>query len=156
MESRLKCFVNKSLALLLVALVFLTGSYSFAAGTFQKKKITLGTKTLVVEIAETPAQHERGLMFRNKLGENDGMLFIFDGEQTRFFWMKNTLIDLSIGYFDASGSLIDIQEMKSGKGIPDAALASYPSSKPAKYALEMNKGWFSKNKIKLGTKLKIK
>ncbi|WP_081111805.1 DUF192 domain-containing protein [Bdellovibrio bacteriovorus] len=156
MASRLRCFVNKSLALLLVAFVFLTGSYSFAASEFQKKKITLGTKTLVVEIAETPAQHERGLMFRNKLGENDGMLFIFDGEQTRFFWMKNTFIDLSIGYFDGSGSLIDIQEMKSGKGIPDAALASYPSSKPAKYALEMNKGWFSKNKIKLGTKLKIK
>lgn len=156
MESLLKCFVNKRLALLLVGFALIASVPAFAKVDFQKKKITLGSRTLVVEIAETPAQHERGLMFRNKLGENDGMLFIFDGEQTRFFWMKNTLIDLSIGYFDAAGSLIDIQEMKAGKGIPESALISYPSSKPAKYALEMNKGWFSKNKIKLGTKLKIK
>jgi uncharacterized membrane protein (UPF0127 family) len=126
------------------------------ATDFEKKKITLGAKTLVVEIAKSPDQHERGLMFRDKLGDDDGMLFIFDNEQTRFFWMKNTMIDLSIGYFDGAGKLIDIQEMKSGKGAPDAALPSYPSSKPAKYALEMNKDWFSKNKIKLGTKLKIK
>jgi uncharacterized membrane protein (UPF0127 family) len=109
-----------------------------------------------VEIAETPEQHERGLMFRDKLGKDDGMLFIFDNEQTRFFWMKNTMIDLSIGYFDGSGALVDIQEMKSGKGIPETALTTYPSAKPAKYALEMNPGWFQKNKIKMGTKLKIK
>lgn len=150
----LRCFVNRGLALVLVSLFFT--SSVFASSDFKKKKISVGSKTLVVEIAETPLQHERGLMFRNKLGDNEGMLFVFDSEQVRFFWMKNTLIDLSIGYFDASGKLIDIQEMKSGKGIPDTALPNYPSTKPAKYALEMNKGWFAKNKIKLGTKLKMK
>jgi uncharacterized membrane protein (UPF0127 family) len=94
-------------------------------------------------------------MFRNSLGEDEGMLFIFNNEETRFFWMKNTLIDLSIAYFNKGGTLVDIQEMKSGKGIAEASLPSYASAQPAKYALEMNKGWFDKNKIKLGTKLKI-
>lgn len=108
-----------------------------------------------MEVASTPQQHALGLMFRSHLGENEGMLFIFEGEQTRSFWMKNTLIDLSIGFFDKSGTLVDVQEMKSGKGIPDSALKSYLSVKPAKYALEMNRGWFDKKKVKIGTKLRI-
>lgn len=155
MASLLKCFVkNKStFAILILSLVIAVPGWAFKE--FAKKKITLAGKTLVVEVADTPDQHERGLMFRNKMGESDGMLFIFNNEETRFFWMKNTLIDLSIGYFDKDGTLVDVQEMKSGKGVPDSALPSYPSAKPAKYALEMNKGWFDKNKIKIGSKLKI-
>lgn len=108
-----------------------------------------------VEVAQTPQQLARGLMFRPRLAENEGMLFIFEDEQTRSFWMKNTLIDLSIGFFDKNQTLVDVQEMKSGKGIPDSALKSYLSVKPAKYALEMNTGWFDKKKIKIGTKLRI-
>lgn len=129
---------------------------SLAKEQLIKKKISLNGKNLAVEVAETAAQHERGLMFREKLGEDEGMLFVFKNEETRFFWMKNTLIDLSIAYFDKNGSLIDIQEMKSGKGIPDYQLPSYPSSGPAKFALEMNKGWFERNKIKVGSKLKVR
>ncbi|XGC80923.1 DUF192 domain-containing protein [Bdellovibrio bacteriovorus] len=147
-----KCFVNKFSAILLVV----SFSVPCFAVDFSKKSITLDGKTLVVEVAETPAQHERGLMYRDTLGENEGMLFVFKNEETRFFWMKNTLIDLAIAYFNKNGELVDIQEMKSGKGITDAMLPSYPSSLPAKYALEMNKGWFAKNKIKVGSKLKIK
>lgn len=159
-----KCFVKRinlnkvtiASAILSFSLAFIcfTASASYAQD-FSKRKITLAGKTLVVEIAETPSQHERGLMFRSKLGKDEGMLFIFQGEAVRSFWMKNTLIDLSIGYFDRNGILIDVQEMTSGKGIPDAKLASYPSVKPAKYALEMTKGWFAKNKIKIGSKLVI-
>ncbi|WP_374076635.1 DUF192 domain-containing protein [Bdellovibrio bacteriovorus] len=157
MASLLRCSKNKFLALLTLAAIFQILFSSAAMATeFKKKKITLGTKTLVVEIAETPDQHERGLMFRDKMGPDEGMLFIFKNEETRFFWMKNTLIDLSIGYFDKNGTLIDVQEMVSGKGVPDPQLPSYASAKPAKYALEMNKGWFDKNKVKIGTKLKIK
>ncbi len=130
-------------------------SPSQAFKEFSKRNISLNGKTLVVEVAETPDQHERGLMFRNKLADSEGMLFIFSNEETRFFWMKNTMIDLSIGYFDKNGTLVDVQEMKSGKGVPDTALPSYPSAKPAKYALEMSKGWFDKNKVKVGSKLKL-
>ncbi len=150
MASRSKCFV---INLFSVILLFSPGA--FAEKTFAKKKIQVGSEVLEVEVAQTPQQHAQGLMFRPRLGENEGMLFIFQGEETRSFWMKNTLIDLSIGFFDRNGTLVDVQEMKSGKGIPDSALKSYLSVKPAKYALEMNTGWFDKKKIKIGTKLRI-
>ncbi len=123
---------------------------------FTKQKITIGAKSFEVEVASTPDQHERGLMFRQSLKNDEGMLFIFEEEAPRSFWMKNTLIDLSIGYFNKKGILIDIQEMKTGKGIPDLQLPSYPSAGPAMYALEMRKGWFDEHKIKLGTKLVLK
>lgn len=152
MVSLWKCFKSKTV--LFIFATFFVSAQSFAL-SFGKKQIQLANKTLVVEIAETNEQHQHGLMFREKLSEDEGMLFIFKEEEPRFFWMKNTLIDLSIGYFDKHGVLIDIQEMKSGKGIPTSALPSYPSSKPAKYALEMRKGWFVKNRIKIGSKLKV-
>lgn len=152
MVSLWKCFRTKKCFVFVFTLLLAFEGLTFS---FVKKQIQLANKTLVVEIAETNEQHQRGLMFRDKLSNDEGMLFIFKDEEPRFFWMKNTLIDLSIGYFDKNGSLIDIQEMKSGKGIPDAALPSYPSSKPAKYALEMRKGWFAENRIKIGSKLKV-
>lgn len=154
MVLRLRCLGLVSF-LAKISLFFVLIIPSAFAKDFAKKKVSLGGKTFVVEIAESPDQHERGLMFRTKMGEDEGMLFIFKNTETRFFWMKNTLIDLAIGYFDAEMKLIDIKEMKSGKGVPDAALPSYASAQPAKYALEMNAGWFDKNKIKLGSKLKI-
>lgn len=122
--------------------------------TFKKEKIVLDGKTISVEMAETPEQHERGLMFRKSMPENEGMLFIFNMEDIRYFWMKNTYIDLSIGYFDKEKTLIDIQEMKSAS-MMETRPPSYPSAKPAKYALEMNKGWFAKNKVKLGQKFQF-
>jgi uncharacterized protein len=119
--------------------------------TFKKEKIILDGKTISVDLAETSEQHEHGLMFKKTLPENEGMLFIFDNEDTRYFWMKNTYIDLSIGYFDKDKTLVDIQEMKA-TSVMETRPPSYPSSKPAMYALEMNKGWFAKNKVKLGQK----
>lgn len=150
-----KCFRrSKMFYATFVAAIFFSLS-AFAAKDFPKRKITLGSKTFVVEVAETSEQHERGLMFRDKLGPDEGMLFIFKNEQTRFFWMKNTLIDLSIGYFNKDKKLVDVQEMKSGKGVLDRNLPSYASAQPAMYALEMNKGWFDKNKVKVGDSLKL-
>ncbi|WP_413583079.1 DUF192 domain-containing protein [Bdellovibrio sp. HCB288] len=148
MASHLRCFV---LAILLSFAVVANASDV----AFPKKKVVVGGKTLTVEVATTVEQQAQGLMSRAHLGPDEGMLFVFSNEETRFFWMKNTLIDLSIGFFNKDGKLIDIQEMKSGKGLADTALPSYASSNPAKYALEMNKGWFEKNKIKVGAKLKI-
>lgn len=154
MGSLLRCFVNSKQLFIILFSVFVFRQV-FAKEHFEFKKITLDGKTLVVEVAQTPEQHEQGLMFRKKLKPDEGMLFIFQDEQIRFFWMKNTLIDLSIGYFNKEGVLVDIKEMKAGKGLPDFSLPSYPSAAPAKYALEMNKGWFARNKIKIGSKLKV-
>jgi len=121
---------------------------------FEKTKITLANKTITVELAKSAAEHERGLMFRKNLPENEGMLFIFNDEEVRAFWMRNTFIDLSIGYFDKERTLIDIQEMKA-TSVMEARPPSYPSAKPAMYALEMKKAWFAKNRIKIGQKFEF-
>ena len=97
----------------LVGLSFFIYSYSFADEnlkiSFEKQKIKIGSKIIHVEIAKTPDQHQYGLMNRNSLPENNGMLFIFENEQTLSFWMKNTFIDLSIAYIDKNKQIVDIQ-----------------------------------------------
>lgn len=122
--------------------------------SFPKDKIRLNAQTLVVEFAKSEEQHRRGLMYRTSLKENEGMLFIFPTEEIRSFWMKNTYIDLSIGYFDKNKALVDVQEMKA-PSMMEKYPPSYPSAKPAMYALEMNKGWFVKNKVKVGQKFEF-
>ena len=126
---------------------------------FKKQKIELmqkkNKKIITVEIAEAPEQHAQGLMFRKKLKNNEGMLFIFNEELVREFWMKNTLINLDIGYFDKNKKLIDIQQMKAVTSIMQTDLPTYPSKQPAMYALEMQQAWFKKNKFTEGTEFKI-
>lgn len=121
---------------------------------FEKEKIQIGSKKITVEIAKSRAQHEHGLMFRDHLAADSGMLFIFDEEMPLSFWMKNTYIDLSIAYIGKDKKIVDILDMKSTTSI-ETNYPSYPSSKPAMYALEMNKGWFAKNQIKVGDLLKL-
>ncbi len=104
-----------------------------------------------VEIADSPAEQEKGLMFRKSLGKDRGMLFVFPDEQVRSFWMKNTLIPLSIAYIDAEGRIIDVQEMKALDDQPP----HYVSAEPAKYALEANKGFFEQRKVKVGNRVEL-
>lgn len=117
--------------------------------SFEKGKLVLNGKVITVELAKTAAQHEQGLMYRRSLPQDQGMLFIFEDEDIRYFWMKNTYIDLSIGYFNRRRILVDVQEMKA-MSVIDTRPPTYPSAKPAMYALEMTKGWFKKNKVKIG------
>lgn len=130
----------------------LTSTLAHAAVKFPKEKIRLGGKTLTVEVARTPEQLSHGLMYRTKMGENEGMIFVFPDVDTRSFWMKNTFIPLSIGFFDEKKILVDIQDMEPVKSEMVTTPPSYVSAKPAKYALEMNRGWFHKNSIKIGAK----
>jgi uncharacterized membrane protein (UPF0127 family) len=121
---------------------------------FKIKQIKVGQQKIKVEIAETEEQHQRGLMFRKKLGgPSEGMLFIFQNEEVRRFWMKNTFIDLDIGYFSADKSLIDVQQMTAVISEMEYSPPSYTSLGPAQYALEMPKGWFKAHKIVIGNKL---
>lgn len=156
MELRLKFFI---VSLLLVNVVFGIAATAAPEVVFKKGNLELtykkSRKIINVELAETPDQHERGLMFRKKLNINEGMLFIFTDEQTRSFWMKNTLIDLDIGYFDKKKTLIDIQQMKAENSVMQLNPPAYPSKRPAMYALEMSKGWFKKNNFPEGTALKL-
>ncbi|MFN3453720.1 MAG: DUF192 domain-containing protein [Pseudobdellovibrio sp.] len=130
------------------------GAKEQSAISFSKQKIQIGSKIITVEVAKTPEQHERGLMFRKSLPQDQGMLFIFEKEEPLNFWMKNTLIDLSIAYIDKNKTIVDLQEMMAYSGA-EIYMKTYPSAVPAMYALEMNKNWFSTNKIKKGDKLII-
>jgi uncharacterized protein len=109
--------------------------------------------TLTAEVAETPRQIERGLMFRTSMPEDAGMIFIFEGERSSGFWMFNTLIPLSVAYIDARGEIVDIQDMEPC-GNPDprdpSACPGYPPAAPYRYALEVNQGYFAERDIGVG------
>ena len=102
-----------------------------------------------VEIAATDAERERGLMGRTALPEDAGMLFVFDQEQQLSFWMKDTLIPLSIAYIDGGGRIVDIQDMQPLDETP------HPSAEPAKYALEVNQGFFNEHGVEVGNKVSL-
>jgi len=110
-----------------------------AARTFLELKIK--DKKIKAEVARTEAEKGRGLMFRQKLGKNEGMLFVYEKEERLSFWMKNTPIPLSIGFLDKTGMIVDIQDL-----VP-FSLQTRVSAFPAQYALEVNQGWFKTNEI---------
>ena len=102
---------------------------------------------LKVEIAATDAERSRGLMFREKLGRDDGMLFIFDEPAYQSMWMKNTLIPLSVAFVDAGGTILSIHDME------PRTLDSHMSAGPSVYAIETRKGWFAERRIAPGARV---
>ena len=123
--------------------------------SFQKKQIQIKNQVLEVEWAESEAQLQRGLMFRDSVPEGTGMFFVFEQQRTLSFWMKNTFVPLSIAFIDSSFVIVDIQDMAAVTSIMQTQIPSYSSRKPAKYALEVPRGWFAKHKIRVGDKVKI-
>jgi uncharacterized protein len=101
---------------------------------------------VLVEIADDPFEQARGLMHRTALGEDRGMLFVYPDERPLSYWMKNTLIPLSIAYIDAEGRITDILDMKPLDDTPP----HYVSSESVRYALEVNKGFFDERGVKVG------
>ena len=111
--------------------------------------LTIKEKKIKVEVVRTDEEKAKGLMFREKLGKNEGMLFVFEREETLSFWMKNTRIPLSIAFIAKDGKIVDIQDME------PFDLRSHASARPARYALEVNQGWFKKNGIEVGDGVKL-
>lgn len=97
-----------------------------------------------MEIAHSPSLRERGLMHREEMPEDEGMLFVFEGSVRNPFWMRNTRIPLSIAFLARDGRVIEIQEMSPGDETLHLPLSEYY------YALEMNGGWFRRNGIGRG------
>ena len=113
------------------------------------RRIIIGAETLSVEVADEPAERSRGLMYREYLPDSAGMLFIFDREAPHSFWMRNTLIPLSIAFVDAGSTITDIRWMK-----PLDESHCLPSG-PVRFAIEANRGWFSRRGIKPGTRVNL-
>jgi uncharacterized membrane protein (UPF0127 family) len=110
--------------------------------------VTVGGHRIRVVVAITPAQQQRGLMHRTKLDEDAGMLFVYDTERTLSFWMRDTLIPLSIAFIDGDLVVRDIQDMAS---LDDKT--HHVSKVPAMYALEVNRGWFERHDVGVGAQV---
>jgi len=109
--------------------------------------LNAGIHNIRAEVAQTPDERATGLMFRQTMPAQDGMLFVFEQPATQCFWMKNTLLPLSIAFITDDGTIVNLDDMK------PQTLDSHCSAKPVRFVLEMNQGWFAKRGLKAGTKL---
>jgi uncharacterized membrane protein (UPF0127 family) len=109
--------------------------------------LTAGMHNIRAELALTPDQRQKGLMYRRDLGTHEGMLFVFDAPSPQCFWMKNTPTPLTIAFLDDDGSIVNLADMKPFDE------SSHCSAKPVRFVLEMNQGWFAKRGLKPGFKL---
>lgn len=110
-------------------------------------QLSAGMHNVVAELARTPQQQQIGMMMRTEMAAHEGMLFVSDEDAPRCFWMRNTLLPLSAAFIAADGTIINIVDMK-----PQTD-ESHCSTRPARFVLEMNLGWFAKRGIKAGFKL---
>jgi uncharacterized membrane protein (UPF0127 family) len=134
--------------------VFLIGFFLSISSAFAQmnpalpiKKLNAGMHVIQAEIAATPESRTIGLMNRKSLAPNHGMLFVFEQANVQCFWMRNTLIPLSIAYLDADGTIVNIADMT-----PQSD-QSHCSTKPVRFALEMDQGWFAARGMSPGKKI---
>jgi uncharacterized protein len=117
--------------------------------TFAMGALQLNNKTVTVEIADNVDRRTFGLMGRASLPQDTGMLFIFDEVTSTCFWMMDTPLPLSIGFFDEDGVLVSADDMQPFDE------AHHCPKKPMKYALEMPQGWFADNQVKEGMRITL-
>jgi len=125
------------------ALVFATAAHA----QMPEIGLTINGHKLAVEVASTDPTRTEGLMHRRVLPENRGMLFVFRDTALHAMWMMNTHIPLSVAFLDSTGVIINIEDME------PHTRDTHPAAKPAKYALEVNRGWFRKRGIKPGARV---
>ncbi len=155
---RVKTFNSLTRTLALVALVTLGWLSPLQAlraqdgpqPRLQTIELTAGMHVIRAELAITPAQQATGMMFRTEMPGNEGMLFVNDDLGTRCFWMRNTLIPLTIAFLADDGTIVNLADMQ------PRSEASHCSAQPVRYALEMRQGWFAKRGLKAGVRLRGK
>lgn len=111
-------------------------------------QISAGMHNIVAEVASTAAQRSTGMMMRTEMAAHEGMLFVFEQPSPQCFWMRNTLLPLSIAFIADDGTIVNLADMQPKSD------DSHCSKQPVRYALEMNQGWFAKRGIKAGFRLK--
>ncbi len=131
----------------LIVLSCLLACASLAADTLPELRLQIGMHLIQAEVAATPEARERGLMFRDELAPNQGMLFVFERTEPTAMWMKNTPLPLAVAFIDERGVILNIEEMA-----PHTETV-HPSRGPARYALEMAGGWFSRRGVKPGDRV---
>ena len=141
---------------IIISLFIIAANASFAACDTKKLKtmvLTIEREGTVIEItaeiAETEDERAQGLMHRRELPDGEGMLFIFDRDQQLSFWMKNTVIPLSIAFISSDGRITEIRDMQPND------LNSIQSSRSVRYALEVPQGWFGRAGVQVGDVVRI-
>jgi len=153
--------MKKKLTLIFLFFFILTVIFLFLDKPCKKKdysvcKLNINNNQVYLKVAYSKEAQAKGLMNVNSLKEDEGMIFVYDESKFLSFWMKNTLIPLSIAYLDESGKVIAIYNMSTvSKDLKDEDLPIYTSPSKAKYAIEMNKAWFSLRGIKTGSYIDI-
>ena len=140
-------FAHRLAAALLAGLLAGSAAAQDAPQKLPAVPLRAGFHQIQAEVARTPEQRAVGLMHRKEMGASEGMLFVFERPAEQCFWMKNTLIPLSIAFLAEDGSVVNIADMK------PQTLDSHCSAKPVRFALEMNQGWFAQRGIKPGFRL---
>ena len=135
------------LAALAGALLAFAAAAQDRAQSLAAVQLTAGFHLIRAEVAQRPDERAIGLMHRTSMPANDGMLFVFPQADQQCFWMKNTLIPLSIAFLEDDGRIVNVEEMK------PQSLDSHCSAKPVRYALEMNAGWFGRKGLKPGSRI---
>ena len=110
-------------------------------------KLGAGMHLIDTQLAQTPEQRQIGLMWRKDLPQNEGMLFVFEQPSVQCFWMRNTLTALTAAFLEDDGTIVNLEDMK-----PQSD-DSHCSTKPVRFVLEMNQGWFKKRGMQAGFKL---
>ncbi len=110
-------------------------------------ELSAGMHRIEAEVASTPADRATGLMNRPAMPTHRGMLFVFAEAGVQCFWMKNTLIPLSIAFLDDDGRIVQIADMR------PQSLDNHCSVKPVRFALEMNAGWFRSRGLSAGARI---
>lgn len=127
-----------------VALVMFATTLSAQADPLITYPLRIKKHEIRAEVAGTEQDRRRGLMFRERLADSRGMIFLYTRPETSAMWMKNTRIALAVAFIDASGRILNIAEME------PYSEEAHASTGPATYALEMNRGWFRRHGIKTG------
>lgn len=122
---------------------------------FETKQLLIGDTKLTVEVADSIKKRSQGLMNRLDLKPGHGMLFIHDRPEIAGYWMKNTYINLSIGFFDKNKKLIEVYDLKKTASMLSTKIDQVQSKQKVKYALEVPKGWFKNNNIKRGETFRL-
>lgn len=135
-------------AFILVAALLLASPAGAQQPPLRTVQLSAGMHLIQAEVADSFGTRMQGLMFRKSMDTNAGMLFVFDDTSVHCMWMKNTLIPLAVAFIDETGKIVNILEMQPHDETSRCAAG------PARYALEMNKGWFAQRGIKAGTRLR--
>jgi len=143
----MKISVSLQLSLLLGLASVSTNAQNQPQLNLPRTTLSIGFHQLQVQVAATPEQQATGLMFRTDMPAHEGMLFVFPTASQQCFWMKNTLIPLTAAFVADDGTIVNLEDMQ------PQTTQSHCSSKPVRFVLEMNQGWFVKKGLKAGGKL---